>query len=106
MRVSWRFLTVPSAAVQRVNKLCSHVRWTAGACIIDRDALLRNLACVRRALPAGVTLRLVAKSLPCPQLLRTCMEQLGTRAIHVFQQVGVGEATPRHPMMCKDKRSV
>ena len=52
--------------------------------VIDRPRLLQNLDRLRGDVPAGMALRLVAKSLPSPELLRLCCEQLGTQRLMTF----------------------
>jgi len=54
--------------------------------LLDRDALDRNLATVRRRTAFGVALRVVAKSLPSVPLLRHVLEGLATNRLMVFDE--------------------
>lgn len=52
--------------------------------VIDRTRLDRNLDTLAATLPAGMGLRIVAKSLPCVELLRYAAERLGTTRLMTF----------------------
>jgi hypothetical protein len=63
------------ALLGRLQRLCragGGVRWTAGACILDRDALNHNLASVKDSLPPGVTC-VAAPSRARPRIARARM---------------------------------
>lgn len=52
--------------------------------VIDLPRLLDNLERVGSGLPPEMCLRLVAKSLPSPELLQVCCERLGTQRLMTF----------------------
>ena len=54
------------------------------ALVLDYPRLQQNLQRVRSDLPQGMALRIVAKSLPCPQLLTIVCEALGTQRLMTF----------------------
>lgn len=54
--------------------------------VIDRQRLAENAGTLTSHLQNGPALRIVAKSLPSVDLIRTVMEQTGTRRLMVFHQ--------------------
>jgi len=66
------------------------------AMVLDFDRLDRNAERVRASLPAGCALRLVAKSLPSPELLAHLMDALGTRRQMVFHAPFIAPALRAH----------
>lgn len=64
--------------------------------LLDRDALDRNLATVKRRVAPGVALRVVAKSLPSVPLLRHVMDGLATDRLMIFDE-SVTELTEVFP---------
>ena len=66
------------------------------AMVLDLDRLDRNAERVRASLPAGCALRLVAKSLPSPELLAHLMDALGTRRQMVFHAPFIAPALRAH----------
>jgi len=52
--------------------------------LVDLDALDANTAAVRAVVPGGMALRIAAKSLPVPALLRRVLGRLGTDRIMTF----------------------
>lgn len=57
---------------------------TGPAVLVDLDAFERNLASARAQLQPGMAVRLVAKSLPCLELLRRAAGALGTDRMMTF----------------------
>src|SRR5688572_3102714 len=56
------------------------------ALIVDLDKLDKNIEALRQIVPDRMGYRVVAKSLPCPELLRYVMRKTGTRRMMVFHQ--------------------
>jgi D-serine deaminase-like pyridoxal phosphate-dependent protein len=54
------------------------------ALLIDLDRLDENIQALRRIVPADMAYRIVAKSLPSPQLLSYIIERTGTQRLMVF----------------------
>jgi len=52
--------------------------------VVDLARFGANLAEARRLIPAGLAARIVAKSLPAPELIRRACSALGTRALMTF----------------------
>lgn len=67
--------------------------------VIDRARLAANIAVVRRALaPTGLALRLAAKSLQAPQLLRAVVSGAGTERLMVFNGAMLDEIAGFRPI--------
>ena len=56
------------------------------ALLIDLDKLDRNIQALREIIPAHMGYRIVAKSLPSPQLLSYIIERTGTQRLMVFHE--------------------
>jgi D-serine deaminase-like pyridoxal phosphate-dependent protein len=56
------------------------------ALLIDLDKLDQNIEALRKIVPAHMGYRIVAKSLPSPQLLSYIIERTGTQRLMVFHQ--------------------
>lgn len=54
--------------------------------LIDLDKLDRNIQALRKIIPAHMGYRIVAKSLPSPQLLSYIVERTGTQRLMVFHE--------------------
>ena len=66
--------------------------------VIDRGRLLANVAAIKKATAAAkLPLRVVAKSLPAPQLLSTIMTGMGTERQMVFSAEMLRQLMPLHP---------
>lgn len=56
------------------------------ALLIDLDKLDRNIQALRKIIPSHIAYRIVAKSLPSPQLLSYIVERTGTQRLMVFHE--------------------
>ena len=66
--------------------------------VIDRQRLAANIAAVRKSTDAArLPLRVVAKSLPAPQLLGAIMAGMGTNRLMVFSAEMLRQLFPLHP---------
>lgn len=66
--------------------------------VIDRGRLLANVAAIRKSTDAAkLPLRVVAKSLPAPQLLGTIMAGMETERLMVFSAEMLLQLAPLHP---------
>ena len=66
--------------------------------VIDRGRLLANVAAIRKSTDgAKLPLRVVAKSLPAPQLLQTIMTGMETERLMVFSAEMLRQLLPLHP---------
>jgi len=66
--------------------------------VVDRQRLEANIAAIRRSTDAAkLPLRVVAKSLPAPQLLDTIMRGMGTQRLMVFSADMLRQLLPLHP---------
>lgn len=66
--------------------------------VIDRARLDANIAAIRKSTEAaGLPLRVVAKSLPSPQLLAHVMQGMGTERMMVFSAEMLLQLVPLHP---------
>lgn len=66
--------------------------------VIDRGRLLANIAAIHKSTAAAkLPLRVVAKSLPSPQLLGTIMQAIGTQRLMVFSADMLLQLLPLHP---------
>ena len=66
--------------------------------VIDRRRLLANVAAIRKSTDgAKLPLRVVAKSLPAPQLLQTIMTGMETERLMVFSAEMLRQLLPLHP---------
>ena len=66
--------------------------------VIDRGRLLANVAAIKKTTAAAkLPLRVVAKSLPAPQLLQTIMTGMGTERLMVFSAEMLLQLRPLHP---------
>jgi len=80
-----------SAALQRAGLMRPTL-------VIDRGRLLANVAAIRKTTAAAkLPLRVVAKSLPAPQLLSTIMAGMGTERLMVFSAEMLRQLWPLHP---------
>lgn len=65
--------------------------------VLDHDALIANIATLRRRLPQGYALRIADKSLPAPDLLAAAMEGLATDRIMSFHLPLTARVLDRFP---------
>lgn len=66
--------------------------------VIDRARLLANIAAIRKSTSAAkLPLRVVAKSLPAPQLLQAIMTAMETDRLMVFSAEMLRQLMPLHP---------
>jgi len=59
--------------------------------LVDRERLGANISRIRSALPNGLSLRIAAKSLPAPGLLRAVMEGTASQRLMVFNGTMLAE---------------
>lgn len=78
-----------------------HALRAAGICepvlVVDLDRLDQNVDTLRAALPAGMALRVVAKSLPAPRLLAHVGERAGTQRLMTFSRAMLLDAARALP---------
>lgn len=80
-----------SAALKRADRMRPTL-------VIDRQRLIANVAAVRsRVTAARLPLRVVAKSLPSPDLLGAVMQGMGTERLMVFSADMLLQLLPLHP---------
>lgn len=66
--------------------------------VVDRRRLEANIAAIRRSTDAAkLPLRVVAKSLPAPQLLDTILRGMGSQRLMVFSADMLRQLLPLHP---------
>ncbi|MET4696241.1 alanine racemase [Endozoicomonas lisbonensis] len=65
--------------------------------MVDLERVNHNLLQVREHLGDTTNIRVVAKSLPCPQLLRYILEQLGSNRLMVFHQPFLNQMLKQFP---------
>lgn len=67
------------------------------ALLIDLDKLDRNIQALRKIVPAHMGYRIVAKSLPSPQLLGHIIERTGTQRLMVFHEAFLKQTATDFP---------